>query len=60
MRLATCLTLLLLIAVTSCKDSTQTSKQLTLAVVSGVEGDALKQAARDYETQTGTHINKSF
>src|SRR6185503_16463683 len=31
-------------------------KQLTLAVVSGVEGEALKQAARDYETQTGMHI----
>jgi len=29
---------------------------LTLAVVSGVEGEALKQAARDYEAQTGTHI----
>ncbi len=26
-------------------------------MVSGVEGDALKQAARDYESQTGTHIN---
>src|SRR5215216_1142849 len=32
-------------------------KQLTLAVVSGVEGEALKQAARDYEAQTGTHID---
>ena len=32
-------------------------KQLTLAVNSGVEGDALKQAARDYEAQTGVHIN---
>jgi multiple sugar transport system substrate-binding protein len=31
--------------------------QLTLAVVSGVEGDALKQAALDYEAQTGVHIN---
>src|SRR4051812_45888649 len=31
-------------------------KQLTLAVNSGVEGDALKQAARDYETQTGVHV----
>jgi multiple sugar transport system substrate-binding protein len=31
-------------------------KQLTLAVNSGVEGDALKAAARDYETQTGIHI----
>ncbi len=32
-------------------------KQLTLAVNSGVEGDALKQAALDYEAQTGIHIN---
>jgi multiple sugar transport system substrate-binding protein len=30
--------------------------QLSLAAVSGVEGDALKQAARDYEAQTGRHI----
>ena len=30
---------------------------MTLAVVSGVEGDALKQAAIDYEAQTGVHIN---
>jgi multiple sugar transport system substrate-binding protein len=50
----TLLTLLLLLTV-SC--TTQPPrKQLTLAVVSGVEGDAFKQAARDYETQTGTHI----
>jgi multiple sugar transport system substrate-binding protein len=33
------------------------NKQLTLAVNSGVEGDALKQAAKDYETQTGVKIN---
>ncbi|HEV2915176.1 MAG TPA: ABC transporter substrate-binding protein [Pyrinomonadaceae bacterium] len=32
------------------------TKQLTLAVNSGVEGDALKQAARDYEALTGVHI----
>jgi multiple sugar transport system substrate-binding protein len=32
-------------------------KQLTLAVNSGVEGDALKEAALDYEKQTGVHIN---
>lgn len=31
-------------------------KQLTLAINSGVEGDALKQAARDYEAQTGVRI----
>lgn len=48
------LTLLLLLTL-SC--TTQPSrKQLTLAVVSGVEGEALKQAARDYEVQTGTDI----
>jgi len=33
------------------------AKSLTLAVNSGVEGDALKQAALDYEAQTGVHIN---
>ena len=33
------------------------SKQLTLAVMSGVEGEALKQAALDYERQTGVHID---
>ncbi len=37
--------------------SSGSGKQLTLAVNSGVEGDALKQAARDYEAQTGVHIN---
>jgi len=39
------------------RTATDSSKQLTLAVNSGVEGDALKQVARDYETQTGVHIN---
>ena len=33
------------------------AKQLSLAVVSGVEGDALKQAALDYEALNGVHIN---
>ncbi|HVF48907.1 MAG TPA: ABC transporter substrate-binding protein [Pyrinomonadaceae bacterium] len=32
------------------------ARQLTLAVNSGVEGDALKQAARDYEAQTGVRV----
>jgi len=41
----------------SCQRSTAPTKELTLAVNSGVEGDALKQAARDYEAQTGVHIN---
>jgi multiple sugar transport system substrate-binding protein len=48
------LTLFLLLTV-SCTNQPN-RKQLTLAVVSGVEGEALKQAARDYEAQTGTHI----
>jgi multiple sugar transport system substrate-binding protein len=32
------------------------ANRLSIAVVSGVEGDTLKQAARDYEAQTGAHI----
>src|SRR5437773_904568 len=35
----------------------QDTRTLTLAINSGVEGDALKQAAKDYEAQTGVHIN---
>lgn len=31
-------------------------RSITLAVVKGVEGDALRQAAQDYEAQTGIHI----
>jgi len=41
----------------NCRSSRSNGKSLTLAINSGVEGDALKQAARDYETQTGVHIN---
>ena len=52
------LALLAIVCVTSCNKSPQPlPKQLTLAVVSGVEGEALKQAAADYGSQTGTHIN---
>jgi ABC-type glycerol-3-phosphate transport system substrate-binding protein len=40
-----------------CRSSSNGEKTLTLAINSGVEGDALKQAARDYEAQTGVHIN---
>ena len=32
------------------------ARRLTLAVNSGVEGDALKAAARDYEAQTGVRV----
>jgi multiple sugar transport system substrate-binding protein len=49
------LLLALLVVFASCTSSPQ-RKQITLAVVSGVEGEALKQAAADYEKQTGMHI----
>lgn len=42
---------------TGCQPSSRGAKNLTLAINSGVEGDALKQAAKDYEAQTGVHIN---
>jgi multiple sugar transport system substrate-binding protein len=58
MRLTT-LTILLVLALlawaTACTQK-QDSKHLTLALVEGVEGEALKQAAHDYEAQTGVHI----
>jgi multiple sugar transport system substrate-binding protein len=54
MKLTLLLTLVVVFA--SCTGNPQ-SKQLTLAVVSGVEGEALKQAAADYEKQTGTHVS---
>src|ERR1700738_2799367 len=41
----------------SCKNAGVRAKQLTLAVNSGVEGDALKQAALDYEAVTGIHVS---
>ena len=53
MRPALSLFLIFLVLLASC---TQPRKQLTLAVVAGVEGEALKQAAVDYEAQTGVHI----
>lgn len=50
------LALALLVWVAGC--AKQNSKpQLTLALVEGVEGEALKQAAHDYEAQTGVKIN---
>lgn len=56
MRLKILLASLLLLA--SCTSNPKPNgKELTLAVVSGVEGEALKAAALDYEAQTGTHIN---
>jgi len=58
-RTATIATLALLgIAVSGClRSGNQDTRTLTLAINSGVEGDALKQAAKDYEAETGVHIN---
>ena len=39
----------------SCQ-SKRAGKTLMLAINAGVEGDALRQAAKDYETQTGVHV----
>lgn len=49
--------LFILLLSAACGQKSGGGKQLTLAVNAGVEGDALKQAARDYEAQTGVHIN---
>ena len=57
MRLTLLLAALLVLASCTTDQKQQPRKQLTMAVVSGVEGEALKQAARDYEVQTGIHIN---
>ncbi len=51
------LLLFILLALAGCQQETGSAKQLTLAVNSGVEGDALKAAAKDYEAQTGVRIN---
>jgi multiple sugar transport system substrate-binding protein len=45
------------ICLTNCRQTGPGGKVLTIAINSGVEGDALRQAARDYEQQTGFHIN---
>jgi len=50
-------TLLCVMLLGSCRSTGPRGKTLTLAINSGVEGDALKQAAKDYEAQTGVHIN---
>ena len=53
----TILTFLVVLLLASCQPKGRGAGTLTLAVNSGVEGDALKQAAKDYEAQTGVHIN---
>src|ERR1051326_7952394 len=57
-RLILIFTALCIVFVSAClRAGKQDTRTLTLAINSGVEGDALKQAARDDETQTGRHIN---
>src|SRR5215510_5287807 len=43
--------------VTNCRPTATNGKTLTIAINSGVEGDALRRAANDYEAQTSIHIN---
>jgi multiple sugar transport system substrate-binding protein len=57
-RIITVVVVLTAVAISACmRAGKQDRRTLTLAINSGVEGDALKQAARDYEAQTGVHIN---
>ena len=53
----TILMFLVVLLLASCQPKGKGAVNLTLAVNSGVEGDALKQAAKDYEAQTGVRIN---
>jgi multiple sugar transport system substrate-binding protein len=58
MKIRVSLSLILLVALSACTQNPQPhQKQLTLAVPAGPEGEALKQAAHDYETQTNIHID---
>jgi len=45
----------MLVLIAGCRNISK--QQIRLAVNSGIEGDALKQAALDYEEQTGIHVN---
>ena len=54
-RTTTLFLVVVLLAAAAC--TRPNSKHLTLAIVEGVEGEALKQAAIDYEAQTGIHID---
>ncbi len=50
------LLILSLVFLSACNRGGSGEKVITIAVVSGVEGDALTQAAKDYEAQTGIKI----
>src|ERR1043165_1864859 len=51
------LAIMLSVGADGCRPSGNSGKSLTIAINSGVEGEALRQAARDYEKQTGIRIN---
>ena len=44
------------LSLTNCQSTNTGGKVLTIAINSGVEGDALRQAAKDYERQTGVQL----
>jgi multiple sugar transport system substrate-binding protein len=56
-RTTTLILLALLLAAVACVRPGPNSKEITIAAIEGVEGEALKQAAADYEKFTGVHIN---
>lgn len=56
-RTTTLILLVVLLAAVACVKPGPNSKQITIAAIEGVEGEALKQAAVDYERFTGVHIN---
>ena len=49
--------LALMVWAAGCAQKQDSTKHLTLALVEGVEGEALKQAALDYQAQTGVQIS---
>jgi multiple sugar transport system substrate-binding protein len=57
LRLLATVSLCLALSSLSCKGGGAGTKQISLAVVSGVEGEALKKAAGDYEAMGGVRIN---
>ena len=56
LRISACLLVFAILLLAACGGGNSGGGRLTIAVNSGVEGDALKQAARDYEAQTGTKV----
>ncbi len=52
-----CIALFVTLSLAACRNNPKdNARQITIAINSGVEGDALKQAARDYQTQTGINV----